>query len=333
MKFFARKNRFRAARDKGGAYLLPTQRPDGSFGTGLYDYYKTLMAFQVCGFNHEANALCSWIRARAMTPEGDFGPRDHDNQQYNYTYANSWIVLGAHRLGQFDISQKAMEFLMGFWNPQSGGFYSSPTERDADTKQDVIYTGFCGLAALSTGRIDVARAVGRWMKTIMELQPDFPQKLYTVYSKANGLHTTIDTEQELRYVVLSNARRDQFFFQPGVAAGFLARLFQATGEREWLDLAKEYMRFVEGADDYLFRLVRAGKVGWAASVLYTLTGEPKYKEIAVRIGNNLIDCQARGGSWTAPQGNQPSDEVTAEMTIWLDEIDQAVGNERTNSFV
>src|SRR5215813_9995513 len=250
MKFFAKKNRFRVARDKGGAHLLPKQSSDGAFG-GLYDYYKTLMAFQVCGFNHEANALCSWIRTRVMTREGDFGPRD-DDEQYNYTYANSWIVIGAHRLGQFDISQKGMDFLMRFWDPQSGGFYSSRTQRDADTKQDVIYTGFCGLAALHTGKIDIARAVGRWMKTIMELQPEFPQKLYTVYSRANGLHTTIDTQQELRYVVLSDATRDQHFFQPGVAAGFLARLFQATGETEWLDLAKQYMRFVENANDYLF---------------------------------------------------------------------------------
>jgi rhamnogalacturonyl hydrolase YesR len=126
--------------------------------------------------------------------------------------------------------------------------------------------------------------------------------------------------------VLSNVRRDQFFFQPGVAAGFLARLFQATGEAEWLDLAKRYMRFVEGADDYLFRLLRAGKVGWAAAVLYTITGDFKYKEIAARIGRNLIACQAKRGYWTVLQGDQPSDEITAEMVVWLDAIAQNIGN-------
>ena len=333
MKLFRKRNQLREARNKGGAYLSPKQRPDGSFGAGLYDYYKTLTAFQVCGLNNEASALCGWIRAHAMTPQGDFGPRPDEDQQYNYTYANSWIIIGAHRLGQFDISQKGMDFLMDFWDPQSGGFFSSPTQRDADTKQDVIYSGFCGLAALYTGRIEAARGVGRWMRTVMEMQPEFPEKLYTVYSRAIGLHTTIDAEQELRYVVLSDARRDQFFFQPGVAAGFLARLFQATREEEWLNLAKEYMRFVEGANDYLFRLVRAGKVGWAASVLYALTGESKYKEMAVRIGRNLIASQHRTGYWSAPQGSGPSDEVTAEMIIWLDEIDQAVGDQCTNSLV
>ena len=333
MNLFKKTLRLKEARDRGGAYLSPKQRPDGSFGVGLYDYYKTLTAFQVCGLNNQANALCDWIRAHAITPEGDFEPRPGDAGQFYYPYANSWIVIGAHRLGQFDIAQKGMDFLMGFWDRQSGGFYSSQTERDADTKQDVIYTGFCGLAALYTGRMEAARGVGRWMRTVLELQPEFPQKLYTVYSRANGLHTTIDTEEQLRYVVLSDAKRDQKFFQPGVAAGFLARLFQATGETEWLDLAKGYMRFVEGADDYLFHLVRAGKVGWAASLLYTLTGELKYKGIAARIGDNLMALQSRSGYWTAPEQHQPSNEVTAEMVIWLDEIDQVVSAKQGNSLI
>ena len=78
--------------------------------------------FQVCGFSNHGNALCGWIRNHAMPPEGDFGPRPDEAKQYNYAYANSWIIIGAHRLGQFDISQKGIEFLMDFRDPQSGGF-------------------------------------------------------------------------------------------------------------------------------------------------------------------------------------------------------------------
>jgi hypothetical protein len=326
MEISGKKNWLSEARDRGGAYLAPRQRADGSFGSSIWDYYKTLTALQVCGLTKEANALCSWIRANALTPQGDFGPRDEADEPRAYIYINSWIILGAHRLGRFDVSQRAIDFLIGFRDPESGGFYSHPTQRDADTKQDLIYTGFAGLAALYTGRIDVARGVGRWLNTLRELQPEFPKKLYTICSRAHGLYTTVDPSEELRYVVLSDAKRDQFFFQPGVAAGFLARLYEATGETQWLDLAQEYMRFVEAADDYLFHLVRAGKVGWAAAVLYTITSDRKYKEIARRIGSNLIACQAETGYWTVLQGSEPSDEVTAEMVVWLDEIDQGIGN-------
>ena len=69
----------------------------------------------------------------------------------------------------------------------------------------------------------------------------------------------------------------------------LARLYQSTGTEEYLELAKEYMLLAEGASDYLFRLLRAGKTGWAAAVLYTITGEQKYKDMAIRIGDNIID--------------------------------------------
>jgi len=318
---------FRKARDKGGDYLLAKQHPDGGVGAELTEYCKTLSALQVCGYNHAANRLCQWIRTHHMTPDGDFGPRSENTADHSYTYANSWVIIGAHRLGQLDISQKGMDFLMDFWDPQSGGFYCSPTRRDADTEQHLIYIGFCGLAALSTGRIEVARAVGRWMRTVLEAQPNFPQKLYTVYSPARGLHTSPDPEEDIRYVVSRDAARDQFFFQPGVAAAFLARLFQATGEMQWLDLAKAYLHFAEGANDYLFRLLRAGKVGWAASILYTLTGEKKYQQMAVRVGHNLIAAQSRKGYWTALGGKKPSGNLTAEMVIWLDEIHQAVGHE------
>ena len=82
----------------------------------------------------------------------------------------------------------------------------------------------------------------------MAAQPDYPQQLYSVYSRADGLHTEPDPDDEIRYVMSRDAERDQFFFHPGIAGGFLARLYQATGEGEWLELAKEYMRFAEGGE-------------------------------------------------------------------------------------
>ena len=86
------------------------------------------------------------------------------------------------------------------------------------------------------------------------------------------------------------------------------------------------MRQAEGAGDYFFRSLRAGKVGWAASVLYALTGESKYRDMAVRVGENLIATQAPNGSWDSIMGSQHINDATAEMVVWLDEIHQAVGS-------
>lgn len=321
-----KQSRYRRARDKACQFLLARQNRDGSFGNpqrGVKEYFKVLSAYHVCGHTAQANHLCQWIRTLGMTSNGDFGPRPAGGREYDYIYPNAWIIIGAHQLGWFDISQKGMEFLGDFWDPKSGGFYSSGLEREASTKQDLIYSGFAGLAALYTGNIDMARGVGRWMKNLLKVQPSFPQKLYTVYSRNQGLHTQFDIDSQFRYLLSGiDSSGDQPFFQVGVAGGFLARLFLATGEKEWLDLAKEYLLLAELANNHLFHLIRAGKVGWAASLLFILTGEPKYKDMATRIGDFLVSTQARQGYWSSAPGKSGNAEITAEMVIWLDAIDR-----------
>ena len=85
------------------------------------------------------------------------------------------------------------------------------------------------------------------------------------------------------------------------------------------------MVLAEIASDYLFRTLRAGEVGWAAASLFTLTNKSKYRDIAIRVGDNLLEAQSPDGSW------QPSymswNDATAEMVVWLDEIHQALGFE------
>ena len=159
-----------------------------------------------------------------------------------------------------------MDFIEDFWDPESGGFYSSFDGRGGDTLMDIFVTSGCGRAAVYTARLEVARGVGRFLETIMEAQPNYPKQMYSVFSRAKGLHTDPDPDDEMRYVMSQDAQKDQQFFNPGIAGGFLARLYQATGEERWLELSKRYMLFAEGAGDYLINLpgLRQGKTGWCA---------------------------------------------------------------------
>src|SRR5206468_13066201 len=103
------KERYRIARDLGCEYLLKQKRADGGFGPperGLADYYKVPLAYMACGASAEASSLLNWIRKNGLTTEGDFGPRPVDAFGYYYIYYNTWVIIGAHRQGQFDISQK-----------------------------------------------------------------------------------------------------------------------------------------------------------------------------------------------------------------------------------
>ena len=324
-------NRFREARDRGGRYLLGHVREDGGFGDpelGVTEYYKVPAAFMVCGMTGAASRLLNWIRRRGFRPNGDFGPRPADQlDSYYYTYHNAWVIKAAHRMGTFDLARRGMDFLLEFHDPASGGFYAHPSDRNAGTEQDLWVVSGCGWCAVYTGRLDVARGVGGWMRRLMEEQPDYPRELWTVYSRERGLITEVLEDDDFRYVLTRDESRDQSFYHPGIAAGFLCRLYMATGEEEWLDLAREYMRFCDHVGDYHFGLLRAGKVGWAGAMLYTLTGEAKYRDMAVRVGNNLVETQLQNGAWAWPEMGLtgPHNDITAEMVVWLDEIHQAVG--------
>jgi len=177
---------------------------------------------------------------------------------------------------------------------------------------------------LYVGYIEAARGVGTWMKRLFELQPNFPADLYAIWSKTGGLHTQFNDSEAIRFVVHAAANEDQYFFHPGIAAGFLAELYKATGETEWLDLARNYLRQADVASDFQLASLRAGKVAWAASVLYTLTGESRYRNLAIRVGDNIIAAQSPEGAWNP--GTPHCNDATAEMVAWLDEVHQAVGS-------
>ena len=317
---------FKQGREKGTEYLLRQLSSNGQFGNpeaGVTDYYKVPSAFQVSGRTQSANLLIDWIRKNGFKPDGDFGPRPGDNDLYYYSYFNSWVIIGAQRLGQSDLSQKGMEYIRQFWDFKSGGFYSSVIDVSPETKQDLWVTSGCGQAALYTGHMDIAIGVGTWMKRLMELQPDYPRKLYTVYSRSKGLYTEIDKSDPIRYVLINATEGDQYFFHPGIAAGFLAKLYQATLDQQWLDLSIQYMKFAETASDHLLNLLRAGKVAWAASVLYTLTSKEIYKNLAEKIGSNILAQQSTDGGWHSVEAPMLRNDATAEMVVWLDEIYQA----------
>ena len=57
-------------------------------------------------------------------------------------------------------------------------------------------------------------------------------------------------------------------------------------------------------------------------------GDRKYARIAKRVGGELVRSQAEDGSWRLFDGYEI--DMTAEMLVWLDEIQQAVGSGERN---
>ena len=323
------------ARDRAADYLVARQSPDGLIGQpewGLGSYYKAAWALTAAGRTQNAARLLAWIRHNSFDPQtGDFRPKvDPSGQgQYPrgqaldavYPYPNAWLTIGAHKLGAFDISRKAADFLITLHDPASGGFRARIDVEPEKAPQDLMCASQAGLACLFTGRLGIARAAGGFLRRLMDAQPQPDKRLYFVWQRG-ALRTEFKPESAAFFVVQADQPR-QWYFMIGIAAAFLCRLAMAAGEPSQLQLAKRYLDLAFRCTDAMYETAQVGKVGWGAALVYQLTGETRYRDLALRVADALLAQQQPEGCWHNTGGfthQAVTDEVTAEFVVLLDEM-------------
>jgi hypothetical protein len=114
----------------------------------------------------------------------------------------------------------------------------------------------------------------------------------------------------------------QYWFWGGICAAFLCRLFMAEARSEYLDLARRYMDFTIGSSDAQFNWPAVCKGSWGASLLWQLTGEPRYEAFAHRMGEWYLRRQEPEGWWHPLVEQTLGDviEVTLEFVMHLDTL-------------
>lgn len=323
------------SKEKGARWLESQQLPDGSIEPRdelLLFAYKAPWAFSVAGRTPAAARLLALIARHEMSPLGDFfGHVPWGRSEGEYVYQAAWLVCGAHKLGRFDLAARGMDFLLTLQDPQSGGVFSRRDDVGPSGRQEAWISSMAGLAALFTGRVTAAERVGRFLQRVKALQPDFEHALYFVYTPASGLVTEFPATAAAAHVLRTEAGLgDQWYFTPGLAAAFLARLYLATGNAGWLQLAEKYIAFAWRCPAEMFTSARCGKVGWGAALLYQATGGERYRELALRVANFLVESQLPDGRWTFSAEGWPARhaevDVTAEFVALLDEIIQGLSS-------
>ncbi len=166
-----------------------------------------------------------------------------------------------------------------------------------------------------TGQIEAARRAGQWVKQLWELQPDVEHKMYHVYSPAQGLVTDFAPDQQAVYLT----RKDQpwqYHYNGGIAAAFLTKLYMATGDEQWLDLARKYQAFSMTSDECQFQSMQTCKSGWGSGLLYVATREQSYRDWTVRLGDWFVGHQFEDGHWenTKYWTPDPTDDINIEVT-------------------
>lgn len=331
---------YKASAERGTQWLVSKLREDGSYGPGTDDiayYYKGPYALSVTGHISEALRMLEHIKNTFMREDGDFrlkerkSENDFLNRDY-YTYANAWIIMGAHRLGRFDISYKAMDFLMNFRDPSSGGFFSERPLVEGGGRIDTISASFNGLVCLYLGHLREAVEAGDFLVSLLEMQPKGSGKFFSSYSAEKGLITEFPTERALHYVVDSRNEKQWYFFV-GYPAGYLSKLYVVTGNAKYLRAADGYFNFATSCREDVYHYPPSGKLAWGSAVSFKVTKTEKYRQAAENLAEYILRIQNPDGSWLydglySSMDQQPlpmTFDLTQEFVSWLAEIALELG--------
>ena len=317
---------------RGLDWIVTHQRPDGSLCNpedGIGSYYKAPYALTLAGHLRKAHRLLAWIAEHHFTTEGDFRAPERKAHQTCHdawpVYSNAWLVLGAHRAGRWDISRRGAAFLQRYQVP-AGGYYAL----DGETRfLEPVCTAWGGLAALTTGDIGAATRAGDLLTRLVEEQPE-PGRFYFRMETGGSLMTEVPDGGELFYYV-DATRREQIYFNPGIALIFLTHLYRATGEARYLRASHTLFHFTEHCADDVHRFPPSGKLGMGSALLYAITGKAEARRAAIAVGTYLLETQANEGFWRLPEvavyqaiqdkdGTEIRLDITAEFSIFLMEI-------------
>lgn len=323
---------YRQAVVNGLKWLLTQQEPDGSFRPiehGLSTFHKIPYALAVTGQLERGARLCSWIQQQIMDEEGDFTLRFDRGGPLAvfYHYANSWLICGAHRLGQFGMSLRGSDFLSTLQHPQTGGFLTIGPASSLDGMQDLMTSSLAGLAMLTTGRVAEAEATGNFLVSMYDRQPKLGSQLLFVQQRGDHLVNEWDESQAPAFALTLRAN-DQWYFVPGLAAGFLAKLYEVTGDEEHLRAAQSYIQFADSAGSGRYDTPNGWWFGWGAAMVYAVSGVATLRNIVEAVCDQIVESQMSNGTWAAgTMGYEPPAPIidaTAEAIVCLTEMLQAL---------
>ncbi len=142
-----------------------------------------------------------------------------------------------------------------------------------------------------------------------------------INAETQHLVTEFPPERAFHYVI-ENQQPRQRFTCGGIAAAFLVRLYQATGDAAHLELARAYMDHSMSATERQFEVSQVCKAGWGSALVFQMTGEDKYRDFTCRVADFFVADQQPDGHWrdSGPYGHAQHVNimVTAEFVMILD---------------
>lgn len=314
--------------DRGTRWMLAHLQPSGEPTQGPDHAYRVPYSLLLAGRYADAARVLGWMEREVLTTDGDLaqGPMRQGFTQRWSSYPLALIGLAAWRLERYTIASEICATLHRFQDPRHGGAYAERPEVRTSGRQDLFPTAQLGITGLAVGDKSLADGAYRWISMLHHLQPELPERLYTA-TDGDALITHLDDPDERWGTCTELHKPRQAFYNPGIAAAFLARYAALHPDQEAATLAAEYLELtVQGTEaqfDYT-ESIQVCKFGWGAASLLDLTGEIQYRAHAERMARWFIDSQQDDGHWDNSPFLMPNGptvgtalEVTAEFVQHL----------------
>jgi hypothetical protein len=304
--------RFRDSRARAVEWLAARIADDGTpaghdLGNG---WWRGPWSLALAGAPDVAAALLGWAERNALTDDGDLrhGPYGGGGTS-SPVYLLSPLAIGAWLLARYDTANVILDRLDQYRDPSSGGAYEHRDFR-ADPQQDILKTGQLGISALVCGRREHATGVYRWLKRQYAAQSQPTTRLYSSW-RGDALYVDVPDARRWYYVADYDQPR-QTYFNPGIAAAFLAGYAQQASEPDALELAKRYLQFNISGTPAQFddeEAVQVCKFGWGAAMVHAADPSAGMLAWTARMGEWFVRRQRPDGSWA------PSTFLRPEPTI------------------
>lgn len=265
-------------------------------------YYRLPWALAAAGRHDTAARVLGWIEQHALDGSGDWreGAPRVPFVHAIATYPHPQLVLGACLLGRQDLARRVLDVVRSrFIDPATGGAFSERPEVRRTGRTDLLCTAQAGLAALAVGDAALADGCHDWLARLLELQPEYPQRLYPCMVGGKLLREASQAHSAWDVVTDFHAPRQQYY-NPGIAAAFLARHAVERQRPQALVLARDYLLMnVKGADLQFDHQANAQicKFGWGAATLLEATGAGEHLQQVLRMADWFRAAQRADGSW------------------------------------
>jgi len=124
---------------------------------------------------------------------------------------------------------------------------------------------------------------------------------------------------------IDSTKPKQCYWEIGLPMMLFCRLYQVTGDDDYLRHAREFFEFQLRCAEDNFSFVGSGKSSLAAAIYYLITDDQRARDCAIEYCDFLVDTQRPEGGWRDGEYGEPDTlliyiDHAAEFGVWLQEI-------------